>query len=126
MEIEEQPINDEAELLLDKIEEEMAAEDSEEDEDNLLHIDDLQNITNINKVIITNLCTWSCGPGQGVGILPLLSFTNKYGMEYYFNQPKRFFILLNKCIFTYYFCLFHKKQADRYIELQVKILFYLC
>lgn len=51
MEIEEQSINDEAELLLDKIEEEMAAEDSEEDEDNLLHIDDLQNITNINKVI---------------------------------------------------------------------------
>lgn len=53
MEIEEQSINDEAELLLDKIEEEMAAEDSEEDEDNLLHIDDLQNITNINKVILT-------------------------------------------------------------------------
>lgn len=51
MEIEEQSINDEAELLLDKIEEEMAAEDSEEDEDNLLHIDDLQNITNINKVV---------------------------------------------------------------------------
>lgn len=45
------PIEDDSELLLDKIEEEMAAEDSEEDEDNLLHIDDLQNITNINKVI---------------------------------------------------------------------------
>lgn len=49
-EVEEQTVNDEAELLLEKIEEEMAAEDSEEDEDNMLHIDDLQNITNINKV----------------------------------------------------------------------------
>uniref|UniRef100_A0A1B6ET33 Intraflagellar transport protein 57 homolog n=1 Tax=Cuerna arida TaxID=1464854 RepID=A0A1B6ET33_9HEMI len=52
LEAEEQPIDDEAELLLEKIEEEMAAEDSEEDEDNLLHIDDLQNITNINKSLL--------------------------------------------------------------------------
>ncbi|XP_054263754.1 intraflagellar transport protein 57 homolog [Macrosteles quadrilineatus] len=49
---EEQPIDDEAELLLEKIEEEMAAEDSDDDEDNLLHIDDLQNITNINKSLL--------------------------------------------------------------------------
>ena len=51
LDTEEIPIEDDSELLLEKIEEEMAAEDSEEDEDNLLHIDDLQNITNINKVI---------------------------------------------------------------------------
>lgn len=52
LDTEEIPIEDESELLLEKIEEEMAAEDSEEDEDNLLHIDDLQNITNINKSLL--------------------------------------------------------------------------
>lgn len=44
-------IEDDAELLLERIEEEMAAEepDSEEDEDVFLHVDDL------NKVIIVEL-----------------------------------------------------------------------
>lgn len=43
-------VEDDSELLLERVEEDMAAEDSEDDEDNLLHVDDLQNIPNINKV----------------------------------------------------------------------------
>lgn len=43
-------IEDDSELLLERVEEYMAADDSEEDEDNLLHIDDLPNIPNVNKV----------------------------------------------------------------------------
>ncbi|XP_075225298.1 intraflagellar transport 57 [Lycorma delicatula] len=45
-------VEDDSELLLERIEEDMAAEDSEDDEDNLLNIDDLQNIPNISKVVI--------------------------------------------------------------------------
>uniref|UniRef100_A0A1B6D1U8 Intraflagellar transport protein 57 homolog n=1 Tax=Clastoptera arizonana TaxID=38151 RepID=A0A1B6D1U8_9HEMI len=52
VDIEESIIEDDAELLLEKIEEEMATEDTDDDEDNLLNIDDLQNITNINKSLL--------------------------------------------------------------------------
>jgi len=45
---EELVIEDDAELLLERIEEEMAAEDpdSEEDEDVFLHVDDLNKVRN--------------------------------------------------------------------------------
>ena len=43
-------MEEEAELLLEKIEEEMAADYSDEEE-NLLHIDDIQNLYIGNKVI---------------------------------------------------------------------------
>ncbi|XP_039285721.1 intraflagellar transport protein 57 homolog isoform X1 [Nilaparvata lugens] len=42
---------DDYELLLERVEEEMAGEDSEEDEDNLLHIDDLHNIASAHKIM---------------------------------------------------------------------------
>lgn len=42
-------VEDDSELLLERVEEFMAAEDSEEDEDNLLHIDDLHNIPSVTK-----------------------------------------------------------------------------
>ncbi|RZF47361.1 hypothetical protein LSTR_LSTR015760, partial [Laodelphax striatellus] len=42
---------DDYELLLERVEEEMAGEDSEEDEDNLLHIDDLHNGVSAHKIM---------------------------------------------------------------------------
>lgn len=44
-------MDDESELLLEKVEEEMAAEISDEEEEDLLHIDDLQNLRFGNKVL---------------------------------------------------------------------------
>ncbi|KAJ9585301.1 hypothetical protein L9F63_002886 [Diploptera punctata] len=51
IEQEDEEMEDESELLLEKIEEEMAADFSDEEEENLLHIDDLQNLRIGNKNI---------------------------------------------------------------------------
>ena len=52
VEQEDDEVEDESELILEKVEEEMAAEISDEEEENLLHIDDLQNLRIGNKVIL--------------------------------------------------------------------------
>lgn len=52
VEQEDDEVEDESELILEKVEEEMAAEISDEEEENLLHIDDLQNLRVGNKVIL--------------------------------------------------------------------------
>jgi hypothetical protein len=52
VEEEDDEMEDESELLLEKVEEEMAAEVSDEEDENLLHIDDLQNLRVGNKVLI--------------------------------------------------------------------------
>lgn len=52
VEQEDDEVEDESELILEKVEEEMAAEISDEEEENLLHIDDLQNLHTGNKVTL--------------------------------------------------------------------------
>ena len=52
VEQEDDEVEDESELILEKVEEEMAAEMSDEEEENLLHIDDLQNLRVGNKVML--------------------------------------------------------------------------
>ena len=52
VEQEDDEVEDESELLLEKVEEDMAAEISDEEEENLLHVDDLQNLHIVNKVIL--------------------------------------------------------------------------
>lgn len=52
VEQEDDEVEDESELILEKVEEEMAAEISDEEEENLLHIDDLQNLRVGSKVIL--------------------------------------------------------------------------
>jgi hypothetical protein len=52
VEQEDDEVEDESELLLEKVEEDMAAEISDEEEENLLHVDDLQNLHIGNKVIL--------------------------------------------------------------------------
>lgn len=52
VEQEDDEVEDESELILEKVEEEMAAEISDEEEENLLHIDDLQNLHVGNKVML--------------------------------------------------------------------------
>lgn len=51
VEQEDDEVEDESELILEKVEEEMAAEISDEEEENLLHIDDLQNLRVGNKTL---------------------------------------------------------------------------
>jgi estrogen-related receptor beta like 1 len=51
VEQEDDEVEDESELILEKVEEEMAAEISDEEEENLLHIDDLQNLRTGNKTL---------------------------------------------------------------------------
>ena len=52
VEQEDDEVEDESELILEKVEEEMAAEISDEEEESLLHIDDLQNLRTGSKVIL--------------------------------------------------------------------------
>lgn len=51
VEEEEDEMEDESELLLEKVEEDMAAEISDEDEEDILHLDDMHNLHIGNKVL---------------------------------------------------------------------------